>query len=96
MASPSDVRATHWNEKAPWLAGSGGKSAAIAGERVARTIPALFPNTKMRFITASDTLINLFGDCYSSIGPTLQLAAETVASRLRRPTTCSRTASLFE
>src|SRR6202043_1419193 len=34
-------------------------------------------------------------DGYSSIGPTLQLAAETVGSRLRRPTTCSRTASLF-
>src|ERR1700730_8404626 len=35
-------------------------------------------------------------DCYSMIGPTLQLAAEPVDSRLRRPTTGSRTASLFE
>src|SRR5882757_2494076 len=33
---------------------------------------------------------------YSRTGPTLQLAAETVDSRLRRPTTCSRIASFFE
>src|ERR1700736_650928 len=40
---------------------------------------------QVRFITFLITLIVFVGDCYSIIGPTLQLAAETVALRLRRP-----------
>jgi hypothetical protein len=36
----------------------------------------------MRFITAPDTAITSIDECYSSIGPTLQLAPETVGSRL--------------
>src|SRR3979411_1315083 len=71
-------------------------SAATAGEQIAKTIPALLPIISIRFITALRYPYHLIDDCYSSIGPTLQLAAETVDSRLRRPTTCSRIASFFE
>src|ERR1700736_2884302 len=62
-----------------------GKSAAAAKEQVARTTDVGLPIMQVRFITFLITLIVFVGDCYSMIGPTLQLAAETVASRLRRP-----------
>jgi hypothetical protein len=39
---------------------------------------------QIRFITFLITLIVWVGDCYSMIGPTLRLAAETVGSRLSR------------
>src|ERR1700726_1334630 len=72
-----------------------GKSAAAAQGQVARATHVVLPIVQIRFTTFPITLIVLVGDCYSMIGPTLQLAAETVGSRLRRPTTCSSTASLF-
>src|SRR5258708_29644069 len=47
----------------------------------------------------SSALLQLIRNCkcaYSSIGPTLQLAPETVGSTLTPPTTCSTTAPLFQ
>src|ERR1700736_4092164 len=65
----------------------GGKSAAAAAAKgqVARTTNVVLPIMQIRFITFLITLIAFVGDCYSMIGLTLQLAAEPVASRLRRP-----------
>jgi hypothetical protein len=89
-----------------------GRSAAIAQEKVASTIPVPPPNLQILFIArpitqADQTKVTFIprhcdsfaiprDDSYSSMGPTLQLAAETVASRLRRPITCSRIVSLFD
>jgi hypothetical protein len=61
-----------------------GKSAAAAKGQVERTTDVVLPIMQIRFITFLITLIVRVSDCYSMIGPTLQLAGETVGLRPSR------------